>query len=107
MSSNVIPFTQRAHRQAAPTEQPRATGAPAAVVPIGTRAVYTVAEVATMLSLSLGTAYTLARAGDIPAKKMGGRWVIPKRRFHAWLDDLPEASTEDVERELKRLDRSS
>ena len=49
-------------------------------------AVYTVAEVAQLLDLSLGSTYTLIRAGEIPAKKMGARWVIPKRRFHLWLD---------------------
>jgi excisionase family DNA binding protein len=58
-----------------------------------------------MLSLSLGSTYALVRTGDIPAKKMGGRWVIPKRRFHAWLDDLPEATTEDLERDMRREDR--
>lgn len=66
------------------------------------RAVYTVAEVAAMLSLSLGSTYTLIRAGDIPAKKMGARWVIPKRRFHAWLDDLPDAAPDDIDPKDKR-----
>lgn len=39
-----------------------------------------------MLSLSLGGTYALVRAGEIPAIKLGGRWVIPKNRFHTWLD---------------------
>lgn len=55
------------------------------------RAVYTVKEVAHMLSLSLGGTYALVRDGTIPSLKMGGRWVIPKRRFHAWLDGLAVA----------------
>ena len=50
------------------------------------RAVYTVKEVAQLLDLSLGGTYTLVREGTIPALKIGGRWVIPKKRFHAWLD---------------------
>jgi excisionase family DNA binding protein len=50
-------------------------------------AVYTVKEVAGLLRLSLGSTYALIREGEIPAKKMGARWVIPKRRFHAWLDE--------------------
>ncbi|MEV4822553.1 helix-turn-helix domain-containing protein [Micromonospora sp. NPDC049274] len=50
------------------------------------RAVYTVAEVAGLLSLSLGSTYALVREGEIPARKLGGRWVIPKGRFHSWLD---------------------
>jgi len=49
-------------------------------------AVYTVAQVAKLLDLSPGTAYSRVRAGDIPARRLGGRWVISKARFHAWLD---------------------
>ncbi|MGH3341417.1 MAG: helix-turn-helix domain-containing protein [Carbonactinosporaceae bacterium] len=81
MSSNIVPFSPRGARH---TE----------------RAVYTVAEVAELLSLSLGSTYTLVRLGEIPALKLGGRWVIPKRRFHSWLDELPEPSPEDIEREI-------
>src|SRR5262249_40579821 len=54
------------------------------------RAVYTVKEVARMLSLSLCGTYALVRDGTIPALKMGNRWIVPKRRFHAWLDGLTE-----------------
>jgi excisionase family DNA binding protein len=49
-------------------------------------AVYTVAEVAVLLGLSLAGTYALIRSGEIPAKKMGGRWIIPSGRFHSWLD---------------------
>ena len=54
------------------------------------RAVYTVIEVAQLLSLSRGTAYALVRDGTIPALRLGGRWVVPRARFHAWLDSLDE-----------------
>ncbi|MEU7938577.1 helix-turn-helix domain-containing protein [Microbispora bryophytorum] len=54
------------------------------------RAVYTVVEAARLLSLSRGNTYTLVRNGTIPAKKVGARWLIPKCRFHAWLDGLTE-----------------
>jgi excisionase family DNA binding protein len=54
------------------------------------RAVYTVAEVSRLLSLSLGGTYELVRAGVIPGRKLGGRWVIPKRAFHTWLDTWTE-----------------
>ncbi|MFD0967029.1 helix-turn-helix domain-containing protein [Plantactinospora endophytica] len=43
-------------------------------------------EVAALLSLSTSTAYALVRSGDIPAERLGRRWVIPRTRFHAWLD---------------------
>jgi excisionase family DNA binding protein len=51
------------------------------------RAVYTVREVAHLLSLSLGATYALVRAGEIPARRLGSRWVIPRTRFEQWLDD--------------------
>jgi excisionase family DNA binding protein len=60
------------------------------------RAVYTVDEVAYLLTLSRSATYAMVRAGQIPARRLGRRWVIPKNRFHTWLDDLPEASLEDV-----------
>jgi hypothetical protein len=28
----------------------------------------------------------LVRDGTIPALRLGNRWVIPRARFHAWLD---------------------
>jgi excisionase family DNA binding protein len=65
-------------------------GTPAAQAADDDRAVYTVPEVARLLSLSRGSAYALVREGTIPALRMGGRWIIPKRRFHAWLDGLTE-----------------
>lgn len=60
------------------------------VVPDEGRAVYTVREVARLLSLSLGGTYELVRSGVIPALRVGGRWIIPKQRFHAWLDSCTE-----------------
>lgn len=61
------------------------------------RAVYSVREVARLLSLSLGSTYALVREGEIPARKLGGRWVIPKKRFHAWLDECTEQPADDRE----------
>jgi excisionase family DNA binding protein len=54
------------------------------------RAVYTVRQVAWLLSLSLGTTYELLRSGEIPATRLGNRWIIPRSRFHAWLDSCTE-----------------
>jgi excisionase family DNA binding protein len=58
---------------------------PAAAAPIE-RAVYTVAEVAALLDLSLGLTYALVRDGTIPARKLGGCWKVPKDAFHTWLN---------------------
>jgi excisionase family DNA binding protein len=50
------------------------------------RVTYTVPEIAELMGLSRASVYVLLRAGEIPALRMGGRWIIPRRRFHAWLD---------------------
>ena len=77
--SNRITFGSRAkNHEAAPGKQ------------LTERAVYTVVEVAQLLSLSRGTAYALVRDGTIPALRLGGRWVVPRARFHAWLDSLED-----------------
>ncbi len=47
---------------------------------------YTVKEVADLLRLSLGGTYQAIRSGEIPAKRIRGRWIVPVHRFHAWLD---------------------
>ncbi len=46
---------------------------------------YTVDEVAHLLSLSRSGTYALLREGTIPAERVGARWVISRRRLHAWL----------------------
>ncbi|MEV6810713.1 helix-turn-helix domain-containing protein [Micromonospora sp. NPDC051296] len=84
------------------TTQPRSAtnelDAPRRVLRINdNRAVYSVREVARLLSLSLGSTYALVREGEIPARKLGGRWVIPKKRFHAWLDECTEPATDGRE----------
>jgi excisionase family DNA binding protein len=50
------------------------------------RLTYTVEEVATLLHVSRGMAYQHVRDGVIPAQRVGRRWLISRRRFHAWLD---------------------
>jgi excisionase family DNA binding protein len=77
--SKVVALVSRARDHASTSEKQPAE-----------RAVYTVVEVAQLLSLSRGTAYALVRDGTIPALRLGGRWVIPRARFHAWLDTLDE-----------------
>ena len=62
------------------------------------RAVYTVAEVSHLLSLSRGSTYAMVRTGDIPSKKIGSRWVIPKDRFHHWLNEMPNGANAEASR---------
>jgi excisionase family DNA binding protein len=60
------------------------------------RAVYTIKEVAVLLALSLNSTYALVRTGRIPAVKLGNRWMVPRQRFHAWLNE-PAEQAEQVE----------
>ena len=69
------------------------------------RAVYTVAEVSHMLSLSRGNTYAMVRSGDIPSMRVGHRWLIPKARFDAWLNGLPSATEEDFAVDQRRNSR--
>lgn len=50
------------------------------------RLTYTVDEVAHLLHLSRGIAYQYVRDGVIPAQRIGRRWLISRKRLHAWLD---------------------
>ena len=57
---------------------------------------YSVDEVAALLGVARGVAYEGVRNGSIPATRVGRRWLIPRRRFHNWLDgtdptDVPRA----------------
>jgi excisionase family DNA binding protein len=32
-------------------------------------------------------AYELVHQGVIPAKRLGRRWIVPRARFNAWLNE--------------------
>lgn len=51
---------------------------------------YTVDEVAALLGIARGMAYESVRNGSIPATRVGRRWLVPRKRFHAWLDGSAE-----------------
>jgi excisionase family DNA binding protein len=48
---------------------------------------YTVSEVAARLGIGRCMAYELVRKGVIPAKRLGRRWIVPRARFNAWLNE--------------------
>ena len=55
---------------------------------------YTVDEVAALLGVARGVAYEEdVRSGLIPAVRVGRRWLIPRSRFHAWLDATSSETT--------------
>ena len=66
-------------------EEPRGRSGPA-------RLTLTVEEAAALLGISRNSAYEAVRRGEIPSVRIGGRIVIPRRRFLDWLgagDDDP------------------
>ena len=54
--------------------------------------IYTVGQVAQRLGIGAGLAYELVREGEIPAKRLGRRWVVPRELFHAWLNEMPKGA---------------
>lgn len=56
------------------------------------RLTYTVDEVAALLGIGRCVAYQYVRTGVIPAERVGRRWLIPRRRFHAWLDGAEQVA---------------
>jgi excisionase family DNA binding protein len=57
---------------------------------------YTVEEVATMLGIARGKAYKHVRSGEIPSIRMGRRLLIPRARFHTWLDGQTQSPPAEV-----------
>lgn len=72
---NVTPI----HRNLRPIRQP--TTAPQT---------YTPAQVADLLGISLSGVYNHLRAGTIPSRRVGARWLISRRQFHDWLDGVDQ-----------------
>jgi excisionase family DNA binding protein len=54
----------------------------------GRRATVTVTEAADILGISRSTAYELARAGTLPALRLGRRLVVPTHALEALLDSV-------------------
>jgi excisionase family DNA binding protein len=57
---------------------------------------YTVEEVAAMLGIARGKAYEHVRNGEIPSIRMGRRLLIPRARFHTWLNGHTPQSPAEV-----------
>lgn len=59
------------------------------------RATLTVPGLAELLNLSVGTTYQYLRRGEIPARRVGRRWVISRRRIESWLEDVHALAPND------------
>jgi excisionase family DNA binding protein len=49
---------------------------------------YSVKEAAAVLGISPTKMYELVRSDSVPNIKFGKRFVIPKARFHDWVNDV-------------------
>lgn len=54
---------------------------------------YSVEEVAKLLGIARNNAYERVRAGDIPSIRMGKRLLVPRERFHTWLNGTESTGT--------------
>ncbi len=58
-----------------------------------TNPVMTIQEVADYLQVSPSTIYKLANSGQLPGRKVGGRWRFARKTVEAWLaSPLPEGN---------------
>lgn len=57
---------------------------------------FTVPELAAHLKLSVGTTYEYLRRGAIPARRVGRRWIISRRRIARWLEEITEQPAVEV-----------
>lgn len=49
---------------------------------------YSVKEAAAVIGISSGKMYELVRSDAVPNIKFGKRFVIPKARFHEWVETV-------------------
>ncbi|HXF37411.1 MAG TPA: helix-turn-helix domain-containing protein [Actinomycetota bacterium] len=48
-----------------------------------------VAEAAQLLGVAVSTAYAACRRGELPARRIGRRWVVPGAALRRWLEGKP------------------
>ncbi len=47
---------------------------------------YTVVQAATVTGVSISTLRAKCASGEIKAKRVGNRWIIPRKHLEAWLN---------------------
>jgi len=58
------------------------------------RLTITIPEAAELLGCSRNHAYVMAREGILPTLRLGGKLVVPKARFMAWLEEGGPSATD-------------
>ena len=59
---------------------------------------YTLKELAEILGLKPKSMYNLVYSGRLPARKWGGRWIVTRKDFERYLEELPMAGKIDWRR---------
>lgn len=57
------------------------------------RMALTVQEAALVLRLGQGSVYAAIHRGELPARRVGKRWIIPRASLERFLDGQPAAPT--------------
>ena len=60
-------------------------------LPPGSKLAYTVDEAAQAIGVSTTTVWTMIREGEVMAKKVRGRTLVPRDELQRVLDQAPEA----------------
>lgn len=55
---------------------------------------YSIQEAAELIGISKSYMYELARQGKVPVLKLGNKRVIPKERFHKWVNGEEHQTTD-------------
>ncbi len=56
------------------------------------RQTLTIGEAAARLGIGRSPAYGMARRGEIPARRLGRRFLVPVAALEAWLSEAGEAA---------------
>jgi excisionase family DNA binding protein len=59
---------------------------------MGNKPWLSVRELADALDVSVVRAGTLCREGRVPAVRNGGRWIVPRKAFAAWVERYEAAA---------------
>ena len=63
------------------------------VAPIADRATFTAQELADLLGVSLVMVYRMLKNGEIPRRRAGRKYIIPRSAVEDWLREAPATRT--------------
>jgi excisionase family DNA binding protein len=79
--------TSKHRSQQSSNAKPRGVPRRSAAAPIHERLTLTIAEVAKLLGLSVNSVYVAANSGQLPARRVGSRWLISRAALEQWMNE--------------------